>query len=137
MNNKELIEKIEEMDSNKDIMLEDLIEETDEYYSNLKNNKIEHQLQPSVPIEINNENYAIFYIGNKEEKIDCKKNKYMEIFKIYKNNGYTIDFMSNFVVYAGRDVYKWKNYSGVLYCQLEEVERIENIYNGWRYKDEK
>lgn len=73
MNNKKLIEIIEEMDSNKDIMLEDLIEETDGYYSNLKNNKIEHQLQPSVPIEINNEKYAIFYIGNTEEKVDCKK----------------------------------------------------------------
>lgn len=121
MNNKELIEKIEEMDSNKDIMLEDLIEETDEYYSNLKNNKIEHQLQPSVPIEINNENYAIFYIGNTEEKIGCKKNKYMEIFKIYKNNGYTIDFMSNFVAYAGRDVYKWKTIQEFYIVNLKKL----------------
>ncbi len=135
MNNKELIEKIEEMDSNKDIMLEKLVEETNEYFKNIDINKKNSELLrfPYEILNINNETYFISFVNNTEVVfLDYKKSKHMEIFEIYKHMG--IFEAPEFTTYAGRDVYKFKNDGENLYCQLEEVEPIQKTIIDWRYK---
>lgn len=127
MNNKELIEKIEEMDSNKDIMLEVLVEKTNKYLKYLDTGEGEKIFAPYQLVNINNEEYAIFFVKSTDEVfLNYKKSKFMEVFEIYKNSG--------FVAYAGRDVYKFKNDGENLYCQLEEVEPIQKTIIDWRYK---
>ena len=126
MNNIELIEKIEEMDSNKDIMLEELVADTERYMEYIKGTG-EKIITPYTLVIIDNEEYAIFFIkSTKEEVIDSRKSKYMEIFEVYKNSG--------FVAYAGRDVYNYKNSDDKMYCQLEEVEPVKRTITEWRYK---
>ena len=127
MNNKELIEKIEEMDSNKDIMLEVLVEKTNKYLKYLDTGEGEKIFAPYQLVNIDNEEYAIFFVKSTDEVfLNYKKSKFMEVFEIYKNSG--------FVAYAGRDVYKFKNDGENLYCQLEEVEPIQKTIIDWRYK---
>lgn len=127
MNDKELIEKIEEMDSNKDIMLEVLVEKTNKYLEYLDTGEGEKIFAPYQLINIDNEEYAIFFVKSTDEIfLNYKKSKFMEVFEIYKNSG--------FVAYAGRDVYKWKGDTENLYCQLEEVEPIQKTIIDWRYK---
>lgn len=127
MNNKELIEKIEEMDSNKDIMLEVLVEKTNKYLEYIDTGEGEKIFAPYQLINIDNKEYAIFFVKSTDEVfLNYKKSKFMEIFEIYNDKG--------FVAYAGRDVYKWKGDTENLYCQLEEVEPIQKTIIDWRYK---
>ena len=127
MNNKELIEKIEEMDSNKDIMLEVLVEKTNKYLEYIDTGEGEKIFAPYQLINIDNKEYAIFFVKSTDEVfLNYKKSKFMEIFEIYNDKG--------LVAYAGRDVYKWKGDNENLYCQLEEVEPIQKTIIDWRYK---